>query len=212
MATTIQDVVHYVLKTPHNTNKAILTAMLEDLAGSNPDGIIQLRRDNDFNYAKVGDTFIPANGEICLVDTARNGLRAKCGDGVSTWNQLGYIDEYIVKGYYADGKFYRDPSHREVVSGADQKIYIDIPERLIYFYDQGEFLTVNGAGLQVIATEETPGIMKLYQSTGENTDGTMTQKAISQQLSGFSSDLDEKIEATFNTEEEMLILSTDLFN
>ena len=55
--------------------------------------VLRLRRDNDYNYAKIKDTFIPANGEICLVDTARNGLRAVCGDGVSTFGQLEYIGE-----------------------------------------------------------------------------------------------------------------------
>ena len=28
--------------------------------------ILRLRRDNHYNYAKIKDTFIPANGEICL--------------------------------------------------------------------------------------------------------------------------------------------------
>ena len=50
--------------------------------------IIQLRRDNDYNFEKVKNTFIPANGEVVLVDTARDGLRAKVGDGFSTWAQL----------------------------------------------------------------------------------------------------------------------------
>lgn len=36
MAITKQDVIDYVLKTPLNTNKAILTAMLDELAGSDP--------------------------------------------------------------------------------------------------------------------------------------------------------------------------------
>ena len=61
--------------------------------------VLRLRRDNDYNYAKIKDTFIPANGEICLVDTAREGLRAVCGDGVHTFGQLAYIGELIVKGY-----------------------------------------------------------------------------------------------------------------
>ena len=34
--------------------------------------IIKLRRDNDYNYEKVKNTFIPARGEPILVDTARN--------------------------------------------------------------------------------------------------------------------------------------------
>ena len=39
-------------------------------------GILRLRRDNDYNYARIENTFIPANGEVCLVDTANMGLRA----------------------------------------------------------------------------------------------------------------------------------------
>ena len=39
---------------------------------------LRLRRDNSFNYDKIKDTFIPANVEICLVDTPRDGLRAVC--------------------------------------------------------------------------------------------------------------------------------------
>ena len=42
--------------------------------------ILRLRRDNYFNYDTKTD-FVPKSGEICLVDTARNGLRAKVGDG-----------------------------------------------------------------------------------------------------------------------------------
>ena len=32
--------------------------------------IIQLRRDNEFNFEKIKDTFIPMNGEVVLVDVA----------------------------------------------------------------------------------------------------------------------------------------------
>ena len=31
--------------------------------------VLRLRRDNDYNYAKIANSFVPANGEICLVDT-----------------------------------------------------------------------------------------------------------------------------------------------
>ena len=62
--------------------------------------VLRLRRDNDYNYAKIKDSFIPANGEICLVDTARDGLRAVCGDGVSTFGQLNFLADFIKKGYY----------------------------------------------------------------------------------------------------------------
>ena len=45
--------------------------------------IIKIRRNNLYNYEKYQDSFIPENGELCLVDTPRTGLRVKCGDGVA---------------------------------------------------------------------------------------------------------------------------------
>lgn len=52
------------------------------------DAVIRLRRDNDYNYEAIKNTFVPASGEVVLVDTAQTGLRAKVGDGVSTYAQL----------------------------------------------------------------------------------------------------------------------------
>ena len=66
--------------------------------------IIQLRRDNDYNFEAVKNTFIPANGEVVLVDTAKDGLRAKVGDGYSTFAQLQYTDtdlrSTVLHGYF----------------------------------------------------------------------------------------------------------------
>ena len=39
----------------------------------------------DFNFDLIKDSFIPMNGEVILVDTAYDGLRAKVGDGYSTY-------------------------------------------------------------------------------------------------------------------------------
>jgi hypothetical protein len=44
--------------------------------------------------------------------------------------------------------------------------------------------------------------MKLYSTTGHNEDGTMTQKAITEELG-------EKVEVTLNIEEELIIFSND---
>lgn len=49
------------------------------------EAVIQLRRDNDYNFEKVKNTFVPENGEVILIDTAKDGLRAKVGDGYSTY-------------------------------------------------------------------------------------------------------------------------------
>ena len=45
--------------------------------------------------------------------------------------------------------------------------------------------------------------MKLYSTTGENEDGTMTQKAITKELS-------EKVEMAVKMEEELLVLSYNI--
>jgi hypothetical protein len=44
--------------------------------------------------------------------------------------------------------------------------------------------------------------MKLYSTTGANIDGTMTQKAITDELR-------EKVEVTLNTSEELLIFTQE---
>lgn len=164
------------------------------------DGIIKLRRDNYFNYEKIQDTFIPANGEICLVDTARDGLRAVCGDGVHTFGELDYIGELLVRGYYYNGNFYTDGSHSEPIVGSTIKIYIDLSKGGLYYFDGEHYQSVGAVGSIPTASSTISGIMKLYDSIGNNTDGTMTQKAI-------TNELDDKVEVSLNLEEEMLIFS-----
>lgn len=193
---TIDEVVNYVLRTPLNTNKAILTEMLTDLQEEGG-GATAPQRDNDYNYDKIADTYIPASGKICLVDTARDGLRVKVGDGVTVWKDLEYADEFIVKGYYYEGAFYKDEKHTTPISGASHKIYIDLIERVIYFYDGEKFLSTAG-GMNKPASENEAGAVKLYQGLGNNIDGTISQKAITEEL-------DDKVEIQLNHEEETLI-------
>lgn len=161
--------------------------------------VLRLRRDNDYNYAKIKDTFIPENGEICLVDTARDGLRAVCGNGSSVFSELEFIDNFVIKAYFYEGAFYKDVEHTEEILGSTNKIYIDRASGKLYYYDD-EFIDIKNN--IPTATAEIPGIMKLYHTTGSNTDGTMTQKAITDELN-------EKVELTLNQEEETLIFSWD---
>ena len=197
----IDEIVGYVLKTPFNTNKAILTEMLSDLQKEGGGEITAPQRDNDYNYNKVADTYVPARGKICFVDTARDGLRVKVGDGVTVWKDLEYADEFIIKGYYYEGNFYKDKDHTKLLSGAIQKIYIDLAERTIYFYDGERYISAYGNATQIEpATEEKAGITKLYQTIGNNSDGTMSQKAIADEL-------DNKIEIALNVSEELLIFT-----
>ena len=163
--------------------------------------VLRLRRDNDYNYAKIKDSFIPANGEICLVDTARDGLRAVCGDGVSTFGQLDFLNDFIKKGYYHEGNFYGDVAHSIELDSFTTNLYIDLKTSQLYFFNGAEYKELNN-NLQ-LASEQVAGVMKLYSTTGENEDGTMTQKAITKELS-------EKFELAINEEEELVIFSQDI--
>ena len=170
----------------------------------NINAIFKLRRDNDYNYNKIKDTYIPFNGEMILVDTARNGLRAKIGDGVTTYANLPFTDEIIanniiIHGYLYENQFYSDSAHTILVPAAVNKIYVDIVKNTMYFYDGRSYINTNNVAM---ATGDVAGIMKLYNTIGDNEDGTMTQKAISDEL-------DDKVELDVREEEELLVFFYD---
>lgn len=165
----------------------------------------RVRRDNDYNYSS---TFVPAMREICLADTSR-GLRAKVGDGVTEWQNLSYTDEplytaidnVVQRGYYYDGKFYSDSTHQTELTPSVESIYIEASRSDIYVYNGSNYISVNDN--LPTANASVPGIMKLYNEKGNNTDGTMTQRAI-------TTDLNKKVSAVIDTtDDEMLILSTN---
>jgi hypothetical protein len=170
---------------------------------------IALRRDNDYNYKKIENTFIPENGEVCFVDVAGYGLRTKVGDGVSTFAQLSYADEtilqninsLIVKGYFYQGHFYYDAAHTTLLGGMIGRIYIDAVSSKIYTYNGVGYETPNGSLPN--ATAELAGAVKLYDQVGQNTDGTMTQRAI-------TNELNEKFEMDVIKEEEMVIFDINI--
>lgn len=149
------------------------------------DVVIQLRRDNDYNYNAVKDTFIPLDAEVCLVDTAKQGLCAIIGDGVSTYGELvkaGYVNEIFARGYLYDGIFYADEEHTTIMIGNANRIYIDLSTAgNIYYFDGANYVSISG-GVVAHASETVDGVMKLYPDKGQNTDGTMTQKAITNEI------------------------------
>lgn len=165
------------------------------------ESVIRLRRDNDYNFERIKNTFVPANGEVVLVDTARDGLRAKVGNGVSTYAELAFTDEDIrntvQQGYYENGIFYRDITKATPAVGMINKIYIDKNTRRIYYFNGEQYVLIDG--ILEVASSATPGVMKLYNSTGQNIDGTMTQKSITDELN-------QRIKMDVNSQEELLIL------
>lgn len=170
---------------------------------------IALRRDNDYNYKKIENTFIPENGEVCFVDVAGYGLRTKVGDGTSTFAQLPYIDEtvlhtidsLIVKGYFYQGNFYYDAAHTALLVGMIGRIYIDAVSSKLYIFNGINYETSNGSLPN--ATAEIAGAVKLYDVKGQNIDGTITQRL-------FTEEINEKFEMDVIEEEEMIIFDTDI--
>lgn len=157
--------------------------------------IIQLRRDNEFNYPT---TYVPRNGEVLLIDTPTKGLQVKVGNGTSTFTQLDYYaSDIIVYGYYFDGKFYSDNRHENLIASSNLKIYIDISTWRLYIYNEEQYQEINTVSY---ASSTDAGIVKLYDTTGSNTDGTMTQKAITDELS-------TKVSVTVEEENELAIFS-----
>lgn len=159
------------------------------------EAIFKLRRDNDYNYENVKDTFIPAKGEVCLVDTARLGLCVKVGDGVSTYGSLEYVNTIFQMVTFVEGKVFIND--KEIIPNGN-KIYIDANNTNdLYYYNGVEFVLI-GPGSLPTASAGTAGIMKLYSTTGENVDGTMTQKAITDELN-------TKVSASVNLEDETVV-------
>lgn len=161
--------------------------------------IIQLRRDNDYNFNKIKNSFIPANGEAVLVDTATTGLRIKIGDGITTYGNLPFADEdarkSVLLGYLFDGVFYQDFDKNIPLQANSNKLYIDRGASKAYFYDGVKYVN-----LQDYASSDKAGIVKLYDDLGNNTDGAITQKKVTEELNA-------RYKASVNAAEELLVFS-----
>ena len=169
--------------------------------------VIKLRRDNDYNYQKVGQKFVPAFGEVCFVDTARSGLRAVVGDGVTVFDNLKFADDIFVKAYFnkADGKFYKSADFVEEEIGNTNRIYIDLNNpNHIYYYNGVDYVVI-GAGELPTASSEVAGVMKLYNNKGDNIDGAISQFA-------FTQEINKKIEMSVDTGKETVYFGHDLEN
>jgi len=161
------------------------------------DAVIRLRRDNDYNYEAIKDSFVPASGEVVLVDTAKNGLRAKVGNGVNTYAELPFTDEDIrnavQQGYYSEGNFYKDITLQTPFQKMINKIYIDKPHSKIFYFNGTEYIPIDAT--LTTASADLAGTMKLYNTMGQNIDGTMTQKSITDELTvRFKTNVDEENE------------------
>lgn len=142
--------------------------------------VIKLRYDQDYNYQRVGNTFVPAKGEVCLVNTSNSGLRALVGDGQKTYNQLDYVDYIFFKGYFDGKAFWKEEEFVNEFEKNINKIYIALNSNNdLYIYNGESYEKLYNLPY---ANSKTAGVVKLYDEVGNNTDGSMTQKAITEEL------------------------------
>lgn len=152
--------------------------------------IVRLRKDTQANFDNLGKgVWKPANGEVCLVESEDLGIRIKVGNGVDFYEDLKYQDEVtpiIISGYYsaASGNFFKNEYMTDFCIKAKSKLYYATNTGEIFQYDGSAFSKLIG-----LATESTAGLVKLYNSHGQNLDGTMTQKAITDGIDGVMFDL-----------------------
>lgn len=161
---------------------------------------VALRRDLASNYSS---SFVALKGEVLFVDTSDNKLRIKVGDGSTSYSNLKFLDEennIVNWGYLLNGKFYSDSTYaaEKEMQAIISHIYIDHNTNKVYIYSGVEYVCIDSDLPN--ATSSVAGIMKLYSEDGNNEDGTMTQKAITDGISDIEFAIDEN-------DSECLVLS-----
>ena len=165
---------------------------------------VRLWKDTDENFESIKDSLIPLDGEIIIVETANDGIRYKVGNGKSTYAELAFADQTIrdqlsgivVQGYYHEGQFFTSTVHDIKIVPYSYKLYIDLPNDKLYFYSDDD-KTYHSLVELPNASATKAGIMKLYDTTGNNEDGTMTQKSI-------TSEIAKKFAVTAGTDEDLI--------
>ena len=151
----------------------------------------QLRRGNASVWEKNNPVL--SRGEPGFeIDTNR----LKIGDGSTAWNDLCYVGDSIQKGYFHEGAFYSDSTLSVEMNPSTIKVYIDLKNGQMYHYTGTNYQKIEGN--LPVASDINPGIFKVYSTTGDNEDGTMTQKAI-------TAALNRKVEVDVDDTGEILI-------
>lgn len=124
---------------------------------------IQSLHDNEVNWQ--GKDFTPLEGEIIVYNSDETHVspRLKIGDGVSLIDSLPFAIDYneTIIGLSVDGT---------------TVTYVKGDGSVHSFETQDTDTTYS------LATDENTGLTKLYATVGNNTDGTMTQRAIKTEL------------------------------
>jgi hypothetical protein len=166
--------------------------------------IVALRRGAESEYQS---DYLPLKGEVAFVESSTGDLRMKVGDGTTLFPDLPYADKYVIdqvnsivcQGYLIDGEFYVDTDKKVKIVPYSYKLYVELNTGVIYSYNGIQYIA--SSAVVPAASSTTAGIMKLYDESGINTDGTMTQKSITSEIGKkfiVSADEDETISFTNN--------------
>jgi len=171
--------------------------------------IVALRRGSAADYNLIPD-YVPKNGEVSFVNFPNGRVRMKVGDGTTKISELGYADQYtidlienlVARGYYDSehDDFYQDEQKTIKFVPYEYKLYIDLPTWKVYAYKEADGKYHTTGGMVPQATDLVPGIMKLYNTTGDNEDGTMTQKSI-------TGEINKKFKVSVEADEELLFVN-----
>ena len=172
------------------------------MSQKNMNAIIRLRRDTMENYELIENEFTPRSGEVCIVDVGGDKIRAKVGDGEQSFKELHFADEYINEqinkvvtcGYYIDGNFYKNPEGTIECEKAWNRVYVNLGPtnpykgvyvcKLVHNEHTGEDEIIYQEVTENLpyASSGAPGVLRMYNTLGDNEDGTMTQAAITREL------------------------------
>lgn len=132
----------------------------------------------------VGDKKPLAGEPIWESDTGK----LKIGDGKHDYIDLPYLSgssggqepaetsDIVLEGYYKNNIFYKDETCLNPLTRYVSKLYFDLFKNSIYYYStDGQF---HALVKESQIDGGIPGLIKLYGSTGQNEDGAMSQKAI----------------------------------
>ena len=125
----------------------------------------------------VGDKKPLAGEPIYESDTNR----IKIGDGINEYKNLPYLDgnNLVLEGYYDSETdiFYKDELKREFHPRLTNKLYKDLKDELYYYLKDNHYTL-----LLKLASPTEYGLSKLYSEQGENEDGSINQKVLTDLL------------------------------
>ena len=139
------------------------------------------------NWEKA-TSFTPKQGEIIVydIDSEYDYERFKIGDGEKNVNDLPFYESHLQEEIKFVTETVEDLSDTVEVNYNESIIALSVDGQVVtYIKGDGTshtFITQDTNTTYSLGTDEVTGLTKLYATTGNAEDGTMTQKAIKTEL------------------------------